>query len=211
MPEQAVRLDVAGLTVERGPLTLVADLSFSAAAGSLTQLDGPNGSGKTTVLRALAGLVTPAAGSVSWCGRRPDGDARFAADLNFVGHLPGLSGELDARENLAFLAALGVGSQSADIEHALARLGAGAFAGRPVRQLSAGQRQRIALARLVLFQRPLWMLDEPFTALDRPSREVLERLIDEHVDAGGVVVIATHQPFASRHPRQTIALTGAAP
>ncbi len=210
MDRAAARLEVAGLTVERGARRLVDALSFAAQAHSLTHLKGPNGSGKTTVLRTLAGLVTPAAGEVRWCGSATSGDPDFGAALNFVGHLPGLCAELTARENLDFLDTLAPGPRAAPVDTALARLAADAFADRPVRQLSAGQRQRVALARLVLFERPLWMLDEPFTALDSASRTLLERLIDDHVTAGGVVIIATHQAFASGHAVQEIALEEAA-
>ncbi len=193
------RLEVRGLAVERGARALVSGLGFDAAPGALIQLGGANGSGKTSVIRTLAGLVAPAAGSIHWRGEPIGGSARFHAELAFVGHSSGLCGELDARENLAFQRALARAPARCSIDEALARLDARRFAARPVRQLSAGQRQRVALARLALFDCPLWMLDEPFTALDASTRGLLESLIDAHLDAAGTVIIATHQHFDSRH------------
>lgn len=195
----ASRLEVRALVVERGQHTLVDGLDFEASAGALVQLAGPNGSGKTSVLRTLAGLSVPAAGAIVWRGQRVTGAAGFAGELNFIGHLPALSAELDACENLAFQVSLSCAPRACSVEQALASLGAARIAHRPVRQLSAGQRQRIALARLVLFDSPLWMLDEPFTALDVAARRLLETIIDAHVSAGGIVIIATHQEFASAH------------
>jgi heme exporter protein A len=201
------RLEVRALVVERGRHILVDGLDFAAPAGSLIQLAGPNGSGKTSVLRTLAGLSAPAAGDIAWRGRRLTGAGGYAGELNFIGHLPALSVELDARENLAFQVALSCAPRACTVEQALANLGAARIAHRPVRQLSAGQRQRIALARLVLFRCPLWMLDEPFTALDVAARRLLEAIIDAHVSAGGTVIIATHQEFASTHPLERIDLS----
>jgi len=200
-------LDVRALVVERGDTTLFSDLSFSADAHTLVHLKGPNGSGKTTALQVMAGLVAPAGGEVTWCDIPIAKHPRFAADLNYVGHLPGLNAELSALENLAFISNLGVKRPVMHIAAALERLSATPYASRPVRQLSAGQRQRVALSRLVLFDCRLWMLDEPFTALDAASRELVEALINQHISGGGIVVIATHQAFKSCHPLREISLT----
>lgn len=206
MAAAPARLEVEQLQVERGQRVLVEELSFAAAAGALIQLGGANGSGKTSVLRTLAGLVAPGAGQVRWRGQVVSGTATLAGELNFVGHLPALCAELDARENLAFQVELASAPCACTVDAALARLDATRFARRPVRQLSAGQRQRIALARLALFRCPLWMLDEPFTALDVAARRILEQLIDEHVAQGGIAILATHQAFNAAHELQRIEL-----
>jgi len=118
----------------------------------------------------------------------------------------GLSAELSVRENLEFIAAIGRQQQVRSPAAALALLEAQTFAEQPVRQLSAGQRQRAALARLALFDCPLWMLDEPFTALDADSRKLVENLIDDHLERGGIALIATHQPWGGRHQATQIHL-----
>ena len=204
-------LEVRGLRVERGERILFEALGFDAPPRSIVHLQGANGSGKTTLLKTLAGVVTPDAGSIRWRGERLTASADFRAMLNFIGHQGGLNAELDACENLEFIATLCAAPRRATVAAALNALDAGAFATQPVRYLSAGQRQRVTLARLLLFDAPLWMLDEPFTALDLTSRGVVEAIIDSHVDAGGTVLIATHQAFISRHQRRVVALADAPP
>ena len=206
---QAALLAAERLRIERGGELLVEDLSLSAAAGAVVHIRGRNGSGKTTLLRALAGLVTPDSGSVSWCGTPVESSASFDGELNFIGHQTALNGDLDAGENLRFLCALRDARPACSRDEALARFDAGWFADRPVRQLSAGQRQRVSLARLVLFEARVWMLDEPFTALDRDARGRLEGLIDAHAAAGGLTLIATHQGFALDSALEVVDLDGA--
>ena len=197
-------LAVRGLRVERGDRVLFSGLAFDAPPGTLVHLAGANGSGKTTLMKTLAGLVSADAGSVTWHGAPLRDSRAFSAALNYVGHLPGLNAELTPAENLAFIAALSAAPRRTDVRTALAALDCGLFADRPVRYLSAGQRQRVALARLVLFAAEVWMLDEPFTALDVTTRGLVESLIDRHLDEGGIVLIATHQSFASRHPIRAV-------
>ena len=199
-------LAVHGLRVERGERVLFDELSFTAPPASLVHLQGANGSGKTTLLKALAGLVTPDAGEIAWRGARLTDATDFRAMLNYIGHQGGLNAELDACENLEFIATLCAAARRATIAAALKTLDAASFAELPVRYLSAGQRQRVTLARLMLFDTPLWMLDEPFTALDHATRSLVEALIDTHVDQGGTVLIATHQAFASRHAIRVVPL-----
>ena len=204
-------LEVRGLRVERGERVLFEALDFDAPPRSVVHLQGPNGSGKTTLLKTLAGLVTPDAGAIRWRGECLNSSADFRAMLNYIGHHGGLNAELDAVENLEFIAALCAAPRRATVAGALKALDAGRFATRPVRYLSAGQRQRVTLARLLLFDAPLWMLDEPFTALDQVSRGRVEALIDSHVDNGGTVLIATHQRFTSRHDMGVVVLADAPP
>ena len=188
-------LEARQLRVERGDAVVFAELSFTAAPGTITHLKGENGSGKTTLLRTLAGLIRPEAGQVLWRGKILGGTQTIASDLIFIGHQNGLNAELNARENLNFIAALAGTSKRSDVDTVLARVNASGFSMRPVRNLSAGQRQRIALARLLLFDAKLWMLDEPFTALDLGTRQVIETLLEEHLANDGIALIATHQTF----------------
>lgn len=197
-------LEASSLRVDRGLHLLFSGLSLTAAAGTVTHLTGRNGSGKTTLLRTLAGLVTPDEGEVRWRGVELSRNDTFRAELNYIGHQAGLNSELSGRENLHFLSVL-LG-RSGNIGAALSRLEATSFADHPVRQLSAGQRQRLSLARLVLFDCALWMLDEPFTALDGAVRAQVEALIDDHAAAGGVVLIATHQSFKLMAPVDVVSL-----
>ena len=202
-------LDVRDLRVERGERVLFDGLSFQAPPASVVHLQGANGSGKTTLMKTLAGLVTPDAGDIRWRGARLTRAADFRAELNYIGHQGGLNTELTALENLEFIATLCAAPRRNSIAAALRALNAASFAERPVRYLSAGQRQRVTLARLILFDAPLWMLDEPFTALDHASRALVESIIDSHVDDGGTVLIATHQTFDSRHAIHAVPLAEA--
>lgn len=197
LPPQPM-LQVDELEIRRGERVLVAGLSFSASAGEIVHLKGPNGSGKTSLLRCLAGLSLPDDGAVRWFGHcftgRVGPEAR--ARLLYLGHQEGLKGGLDARENLQFLQALT--GASGDIDGALAAAGLGNRRGVPVQRLSAGQRRRTALARLQLSAAPVWLLDEPFTALDVEGIALLTDWIAAHLAAGGLVVLTTHQPLPER-------------
>jgi len=187
-------LDLAG---HRGSTCLFSGLSFRVPPGTALIVGGRNGTGKTTLLRMLAGLTAPAAGEVRWRG---SGVGSFAPamrnDVLFVGHAVAVKDELTAEENLASLVALGgdVVTREA-IRRALDDVALGAQRGLPARVLSAGQRRRIGLARLQLLQRALWLLDEPLTALDAAGSELLASLLKAHVERGGVAVAATHQPI----------------
>jgi heme exporter protein A len=187
-------LQAAGLHCERGGRALFRDLSFDVGAGSLLRIAGANGSGKTSLLRILCGLLAPTEGEVRWKGE-PIGRLReeYSRELVHIGHAAGLKDELTAAENLAFTCALaGLAASAAEVRDALARLGIGEE--KAVKQLSQGQRRRAALARLALSaQVPLWLLDEPFAALDAAAIGVVEKLIGEHAGRGGAVVFTTHQ------------------
>ena len=195
-----MQLVAENITLERGGRPVVSALSFRVDAGNALVLTGPNGAGKSTLLRALAGYLRPAAGSVQVAGA---GDDREPSEVcHFVGHLDGLKSHLTAAENLSFWATYLGGPADAGksiaerVEEALEYFRLEALAEIPAGYLSAGQKRRLALARLAVAQRPLWLLDEPTVSLDVGSVGVLVGVIDEHLKAGGMAVIATHVPMA---------------
>jgi heme exporter protein A len=180
----------------RDDRTVFADLDLSLDAGEIVQLIGANGSGKTTLLRTLAGLVPLEAGAVYWNGLEiGEADSTYRAVVRYLGHLPGVKHDLTPWENLTLERALGVSTPGEPIASALGRLGLLGCEHSPLRRLSAGQCRRVGLARLLVAPAPLWLLDEPFTALDAPGRGLVERLLFEHVRAGGLAVVATHMPI----------------
>jgi heme exporter protein A len=202
-------LVVSDLECARGDRVLFSGLSFTLAPGMLIHLRGANGCGKTTLLRAIAGLTDPIHGAVHWRGasiveHRED----YSASLSFIGHTNALHGELNARENLRFAALLG-GLDAGDvlIDHALEQVDLIAYARLPAKVLSQGQKRRLALARLSLSNKPLWILDEPFTALDASSFDRITSLIDRHLAADGMVLISSHQALTVETMRiQTLSL-----
>jgi heme exporter protein A len=187
-------LETTALACERGGLRLFSDLGFSLAPGGLLRVRGANGSGKTTLLRTLAGLTRPAAGSVRWRGN-PIGD-EYRKEMLFLGHAPAMKDELTVLENLEFSARLSE-LKSSDCKKALEQLGVSRLAGLPARYLSQGQRRRAALSRLALSASvPLWLLDEPFSALDSEGIAQVSALCATHLAAGGMLVLTSHQDVA---------------
>lgn len=187
-------LIASGLGCLRDDRVLFAALSFQVQPGEILLISGANGVGKSSLMRILCGLLLADTGEVRWCGRViDDGRPEYLADLGYVGHLDGVKRELTARENLEVARALQSGD--GDPETALQRLGIAALAEVPGYRLSAGQRRRLALARLLVARRRLWLLDEPFTALDRPAARSLIGLLREHARDGGVAVLTSHQPI----------------
>ena len=167
-------------------------LSFALGAGEALVLRGPNGSGKSSLLRLLAGFVRPAAGELSWDGAPIAADlTAHRARLAYVGHADAIKGVLTLRENLAFALALS-GVPPAALDGALERFDLVPLADSPARFLSAGQRRRLALARLIGSARPLWLLDEPAVGLDAANRARLQAALAEHRASGGIAVLATH-------------------
>jgi heme exporter protein A len=194
------RLAATDLAAIRGGREVFAGISFSLAAGEVMVVTGPNGSGKSTLLRVLAGLLDAAGGTVAL---HPASDAGIGARLHYLGHLDALKPGLTVRQNLRFWSDLW--HAGADVEAALAEVGLAALAGLRVSVLSAGQRRRAALARLLVAQRPLWLLDEPATALDAAGETLLGGLIGRHLASGGMAVIATHIALPLK-PAHTLSL-----
>jgi heme exporter protein A len=189
-------LRVESLTLTRGERTLLRDFGFAAEPGAFVEIRGGNGTGKTTLLRAIAGFLRPRAGQVVF-----EGAEEPALAVHHIGHLNGLKGGASVRAHLRYWAGLfGVAARE---DEALSRLGLRAQADLPARVLSQGQARRLALARLVVAARPVWLLDEPAAALDAQGREVLAALIDAHRAQGGIVVAAVHEALGPA-PSQTL-------
>jgi heme exporter protein A len=185
-------ITISALTVSRGDRVLFRDLSFTLAAGEAVALTGANGAGKTSLLRALAGFIRPDAGTVDFAGAELT-EAR-AGQIHWLGHLDGLKGGRRARDELAFQARW-TGADAAGIAAAVDVLALEPLLDLEVRQLSAGQRRRLAFARLIAAPRPLWLLDEPFAPLDAGWRTALGLLMQAHLDKGGGILAAVHDPL----------------
>lgn len=189
-------LEVQSLTCERSERILFEGLTMAVSAGSLIRIAGTNGAGKTSLLRLLTGLMSPVAGKILWRGRPIDkAQEDYWRELCYIGHKNGVKDDLSVLENLAINCRLnGLAPSERDMLTALEAVDIHGYAAVPAGQLSQGQRRRVALARLWLSQQtPLWILDEPFTALDVVGVERLAKLMSAHVQKGGIVLLVTHQ------------------
>jgi heme exporter protein A len=178
------------LACRRGERRLFSGLGFRLGSGQIAIVSGPNGAGKTTLLRTVAGFLRPEAGRIALDGAGPE--ASLAEHAHFLGHRDGLRGALSVRENLLSAARMLGGEGGLTPEAALARLDLARLIDLPLGVLSAGQRRRVALARLLVARRALWILDEPTAALDAASQATVARLLGEHAASGGMVLAATH-------------------
>ncbi|MDT8894464.1 cytochrome c biogenesis heme-transporting ATPase CcmA [Halomonas sp. I1] len=201
-------LQARKLACERDDRWLFHDLDLEVRGGEVLRIEGANGSGKTTLLKILSGQLTDYQGALFWREvplRQVYRD--FLANVLYLGHATGVKWALTPLENLAWYQALaGVGKDEAQRMSALEAVGLAGFEDVPVGQLSAGQQRRVALARLELTPRPLWILDEPFTAIDREGVADLEARLAVHVHDGGSVVLTTHQPLAVSVPMRRVRL-----
>lgn len=194
-------LQVSGLFCERGDRQLLDGLSFSLKPGRLLHVRGANGAGKTSLLRIIAGLLLPTAGEVLWHGK-PTKQQRetYHSELLYLGHLDGVKGDLSSIENLRIdNELLGANASEADMVAALEKIGLRGFEDVYTKQLSQGQHRRVGLCRLLMSRAKLWVLDEPFNALDVKAVAFLVALIEAHLERGGMALLTTHQdvPLAS--------------
>lgn len=190
-------LEINNLACTRGDHQLFSGLSFSLSAGELLQVQGENGKGKTSLLRTLCGFIVPAAGEIRWRGQNiRELDEEYYAEMVYLGHLNAIKDELNALENLRISAGLaGCEVDDKEVIAALRHMGLRGRETLPVKVLSQGQRRRVALARLLVGNAPLWILDEPLTALDVDAVGLMQELIGTHLAKNGMVIFTTHQPL----------------
>ncbi|MGY3039039.1 heme exporter protein A [Rhodanobacter sp. TND4EL1] len=184
-------LEARALSFHRQDEPVFAPLDFQLHAGELALVEGDNGSGKTTLLRMLAGLLHRDAGELFWRGEPLQRD-HCAGDILFLGHQLGLKADLSPRENLRIAAGLHGAREGLGVASVLADIGLRGYEDEPVRRLSAGQKKRAALARLVLLPATLWLLDEPYANLDRIGIALVNELLERHTDVGGAAMVTSH-------------------
>lgn len=190
-PKSATTLVVSQLAVERGGRLVIRDLDFRVSGGTALIVTGPNGAGKTTLIRTIAGYLPRLHGSIELIGGHSD--AGLHEQLHYIGHQNAIKPAMTVRENISFWAGYLGGSQVVD--QALEQFRLRALADVPAAYLSAGQKRRTALARLVAAERPVWLLDEPTVALDAASRDGVIAAGDAHLAKGGIIIAATHIPL----------------
>ena len=189
-------LSVRGLAFARNERPVFGPVAFEVAPGEALLVQGGNGAGKTTLLRVLAGLLRADAGEVRIAGSEADHRAR-SRHVAYLGHLPALKADLSAEQNLRFLCGLHGARPGRRIDAALARVGLAGHDDAPARQLSAGQKKRLSLARLWLSPAPLWLLDEPYANLDLDGIALVNALVGEHLADGGASLVTTHGAYAA--------------
>ncbi|BBB25199.1 heme exporter protein A [Amphritea japonica ATCC BAA-1530] len=196
-PLPTPRLKIENLFCERDDRVLFESLNFEVNAGEVLQVEGQNGSGKTTLLRILSGLSRHFEGDIYWQGQSLYDCAQdYRESLLYFGHQPGVKAVLTPRENLQWYASMHPGIDITKLDFALGKVGLSGYEDSPCHTLSAGQNRRVSLARLYLSHAPLWILDEPFTAIDKRGVAEKEMLIAAHADQGGTVILTTHHELA---------------
>jgi len=197
-------IEAKRLACSRGAAALFRDVSFTVSAGEALALRGPNGSGKTTMLRCIAGLTRADAGEVLWKGSSIGTQrAAYHAELVYGGHLAGIKDDFNAEENVRMALQLrAVSRGDAEIQAAIDAAGLARRRSVPARRLSAGQRRRIGLARLALDPALLWLLDEPLTALDDEGQKLFGTILERHLARGGLALVATHQALPGAGARE---------
>ncbi len=200
-------LAVDDIHVWRGDRHVLKGVSLRLGPGELLHVAGPNGAGKSTLLRVVCGLLRPEQGRVRWAGVAiADDPAAYQAALAYASHEPALKADFTALENLRFAVGLKRRVTDVELQAALAEAGVAACAELPARVLSAGQRRRVALARVLAVQAALWLLDEPYTNLDASGAELLSRLLERHLDGGGSALIVAHQTLVLARPVRRLEL-----
>jgi len=200
-------LAVDKVHVWRGDLHVLKGVSMRVVPGELVHVAGPNGTGKSTLLRVLTGLLHPEQGAVTWRSQSIDRfRSEYQADLTYLAHEPALKGDLTALENLRFSVGLRRRVSPAELREALRHTGVAHCADLPARVLSAGQRRRVAMARVLAMQAPLWLLDEPFTNLDAQGMELVSQLLRGHILGGGLAVVVAHHDLKVECPLRRLEL-----
>ncbi|MFI3123317.1 MAG: cytochrome c biogenesis heme-transporting ATPase CcmA [Methylococcales bacterium] len=191
------KLEARELSCIRDERVLFSDLNFTLKSGQILLIEGRNGAGKTSLLRILTGFRKPESGDLFWSDERIDNTQEFYQDTAYIGHNNGLKDTLTAEENLRYAQSLAITTLS--IDNAMEQVGLNGYQETLVRFMSAGQRRRLALARLLCTHKPLWILDEPFTSLDRASIKLFEQFIEIHANQGGLVIMTSHHDTSIPH------------
>jgi heme exporter protein A len=206
-PSDGLRVDK--VHVWRGERHVLRGISFTVGPGELVHLSGPNGTGKTTLLRVVTGLLRPEQGLLTWRGRPIDASSGdYHRELAYASHEPALKSDLTALENLRFTVGLRRGVSSRELLVALERTGVAACSDLPARVLSAGQRRRVAMARVLASGAALWLLDEPYTNLDAAGAQLLSTLLVDHVGGGGLALVVAHHDLKVAAATRRLELLG---